>query len=76
MVLWWVVTDRVRPPLPKCLLLQKRPTLTPAQVKAILRGTATDVTVGVSAMGQPAGPGIDAATGSGLVHALNAWLSA
>jgi subtilisin family serine protease len=58
------------------LLLQKRPTLTPAQVKAILRGTATDVTVGVSAMGQPAGPGVDAATGSGLVHALNAWLSA
>jgi subtilisin family serine protease len=58
------------------LLLQKRPTLTPAQVKAILRSTATDVTTGVSAMGQPAGPGVDAATGSGLVHALNAWLSA
>jgi subtilisin family serine protease len=58
------------------LLLQKRPTLLPAQVKAILRSTATDVTVGTSAMGQPAGPGVDAATGSGLVHALNAWQSA
>jgi subtilisin family serine protease len=55
------------------LLLQKRPTLTPAQIKAVLRATATDVTVGVSAMGQAAGPGVDPATGSGLVHALRAW---
>jgi subtilisin family serine protease len=58
------------------LLLQKRSTLTPAQVKALLRATATDVTAGVSAMGEPAGPGVDPATGSGLVHALNGWLSA
>ncbi len=58
------------------LLLQKRTTLTPAQTKAILRATATDVTVGVSAMGEPAGPGADRATGSGLVHGLRAWLAA
>jgi subtilisin family serine protease len=58
------------------LLKQKRPALTPAQVKAILRATATDVTVGTSAMGESAGPGVDAATGSGLVNALRAWLTA
>jgi subtilisin family serine protease len=57
------------------LLLQKRPTLTPAQIKAALRATAIDVTTGTSAMGEPAGPGIDNATGSGLVDALSAWLS-
>ena len=58
------------------LLLQKRPGLTPAQVKAILRSTATDVTTGTSAMGQAAGPGVDPATGTGLVHALKAWQAA
>ena len=57
------------------LLLQKHPTLTPAQVKAALRATATDVTTGTSFMGQPAGPGIDNATGTGLVNALLAWQS-
>ncbi len=58
------------------LLLQKRPSLTPAQVKAILRASAIDVTLGTSAMGEPAGPGVDRATGSGLVSALRAWQSA
>lgn len=58
------------------LLLQKRPTLTSSQIKAILRGTATDVTVGTSAMGETAGPGVDNATGAGLVNALRAWQSA
>ena len=57
------------------LMLQKRPTLTPAQVKSILRATATDVTVGVSFMGEAAGPGLDNATGTGLVNALLAWQS-
>ena len=57
------------------LLLQKHPTLTPAQVKAALRATATDVIAGSSFMGQPAGPGIDNATGAGLVNALLAWQS-
>jgi subtilisin family serine protease len=58
------------------LLLQKRPTLLPNQVKAILRATATDVTAGTSSMGDPAGPGVDLATGSGLVNALRAWQAA
>lgn len=56
------------------LLLQKRPGLTPSQVKAILRATATDVVAGHSAMGDAAGPGPDLATGAGLVNALSAWL--
>ncbi len=55
------------------LLLQKRPALTPTQVKAILRATAVDVTVGTSAMGESAGPGVDRATGAGLVNAFRAW---
>jgi serine protease AprX len=55
------------------LLLQKKPTLTPERVKAVLRLTAVDVKKGASAMGEPAGPGADAATGAGLVHALKAW---
>jgi subtilisin family serine protease len=58
------------------LLLQKRPSLTPSQVKAILRATAVDVTTGTSAMGESAGPGVDPATGAGLVDALRAWQTA
>ena len=58
------------------LMLQKRPSLTPAEIKTILRATATDVTTGVSFHGHPAGPGVDLATGAGLVHALQAWRSA
>jgi serine protease AprX len=57
------------------LLLQKRPTLTPSQVKAVIRATAIDVVTGVSSMGEPAGPGIDKATGAGLANALAAWQS-
>ncbi len=57
------------------LLLQKRPGLAPAEIKAVLRATARDVTAGASAMGEPAGPGADPATGSGLVDALKAWLA-
>ena len=55
---------------------EKRPSLTPDQVKAVLRASATDVTSGTSSTGQAAGPGIDPATGSGLVHALRAWQAA
>jgi serine protease AprX len=36
--------------------------------------SAVDVTTGSSAMGDPAGPGPDAATGAGLVDAKWAWL--
>jgi len=56
------------------LLLQKKPTLTPNQIKTILRGTAVDVTTGTSSNGDAAGVGPDRATGTGLVNALQAWL--
>jgi subtilase family serine protease len=58
------------------LVLKAHPGLTPAQIKAKLISTATDVTAGTSAMGQPAGPGWDAATGAGLVSAKWAYLVA
>jgi subtilisin family serine protease len=58
------------------LLLQRNPGLTPADVKNVLRRTAFDVQTGsanaASTPGSPAmtaGPGIDDATGSGLVDA-------
>ena len=57
------------------LLLEKKPTLTPAQVKDILKKSATDVKTGTSGSGQPAGPGPDAATGAGLLNAKWAWLN-
>lgn len=65
------------------LLLQKNPKLTPAEVKALLTRTAVDVLVGGAnpacdpeGVGIKAGPGIDGATGSGLVNAHAAWLQA
>ncbi len=57
------------------LLLQKKPALTPNQVKTILRGTAVDVTTGTSYHGDVAVVGPDRATGTGLVDALRAWLA-
>ncbi len=57
------------------LLLEKKPTLTPAQVKEILKKSATDVKIGTSSQGQTAGPGVDAATGAGLFNAKWAWLN-
>jgi serine protease AprX len=56
------------------LMLQKNPSLTPAQVKDRLIKSATDVKVGNSAMGEPAKPGPDAATGAGLVNAKWAYI--
>lgn len=58
------------------LLLEKDPTLNPAQVKEKLIKSARDVTVGTSATGDPAGPGADDATGAGLVDAKWSWLIA
>lgn len=57
------------------LMLEKDPTLTPADVKTILKNTATDVKVGNSAMGDPAGPGPDDATGAGLVNSKWAYIN-
>jgi subtilisin family serine protease len=54
------------------LIKQVQPGLPPDVVKAILRASARDVNKGNSAMGQPAGPGHDGATGAGLVDALAA----
>ncbi len=62
-----------------CALIKEAcPKLTPAQVRDILKATATDVTVGNChpAHGHAAGPGFDLATGSGLVDANKAVLSA
>jgi subtilisin family serine protease len=62
------------------LLLQKNPGLTPADIKAVLRRTARDVTRGhansaSSDNGVPmtATDGDDGATGAGLVDAFAAW---
>jgi hypothetical protein len=55
------------------LLLAYDQTLSVHDVRAILRDSARDVVVGQSAMGDPAGPGPDAATGAGLVNARDAW---
>jgi hypothetical protein len=64
------------------LVKQACPGLTPAQVKNILMKTARDVTSGtcsgtaLSPAGNPAGSGPDLATGTGLVDAHKAVLSA
>jgi subtilisin family serine protease len=65
------------------LLLQKNPLLTPAEVKALLTRTAIDVREGSAnpasdpeGVGIKAGPGVDGATGAGLVDAFAAWLQA
>jgi subtilisin family serine protease len=60
------------------LMKQACPKLTPAKVRQIMKSTARDVTVGSSHSNTPgvAGPGPDTATGSGLVDAHKAVLSA
>jgi serine protease AprX len=55
------------------LLLAHDPGLSVTDIRDILRDSARDVTTGASAMGDPAGPGPDAATGAGLVDAREAW---
>jgi len=62
------------------LLLEKNRSLTPADIKAVLKRTARDVSTGRGnpasdprGQGLPAGPGSDGATGSGLVDAFAAW---
>jgi len=54
------------------LVLQCNPALTPDQVKSLLENTATDITSGSSGSGEAAGPGVDLATGHGLVDARSA----
>lgn len=61
------------------LLLQKRPTLKPAEIKSILRRTARDVDRGTANAASNEGTaltasaGDDGATGAGLVDAYQAW---
>lgn len=56
-----------------CALLKEAdPSLTPEQIKSILKHTALDITTGINAHGKIAGPGPDGATGFGLVDATRA----
>jgi hypothetical protein len=55
------------------LLKQAQPGLSPPLVKNILRASARDVQAGMSNNGQPAGPGLDGATGAGLMDAFAAY---
>jgi hypothetical protein len=54
------------------LMMQKNPNLSPDTAKTILMLTARDIITGVSASGDAAGPGVDDATGHGLVDAEQA----
>ncbi len=62
------------------LLKQAHPAITPAQVREVLKSTARDITEGHSfdrpGMNNPAGAGVDLATGAGLVDAHRAVLLA
>jgi subtilisin family serine protease len=58
------------------LLLEKKPGLSPADVKKKLMDTARDITTGTSGTGETAGPGNDDATGAGLVDAKWSYLVA
>ena len=61
------------------LLLEKDPSLTPGEIKSVLRRTCRDVVNGSANPASnegypvPAGPGIDGATGAGLVDAFAAF---
>lgn len=49
------------------LLLNAKPSLTPAEIKQALMDTAINVTIGASASGEPADIGPDNATGAGMI---------
>lgn len=67
-------TSAASPQTAGVLALMKgiNPALTADQARQILRSTAVDVLHGMSAMGQTAGQGRDAATGAGLIDAFKA----
>lgn len=58
------------------LMLQVNPDLSPRDVKSILIATARDILTGQTAAGDSAGPGIDPATGAGVVDAFGACMRA
>ncbi|RLI84090.1 MAG: hypothetical protein DRO98_08905, partial [Archaeoglobales archaeon] len=73
----WVVASGTSSATPQvagvvALLKEVDPNLNQVQIKDILERTATDVSKGSSAMGDPAEPGWDTATGYGLVNAAKA----
>ena len=62
------------------LLLERDPTLSPEEIKSLLRRMSRDVVLGAANPasnqrdgGLAAGQGADSATGSGLVDAFAAW---
>lgn len=56
-----------------CALLKEvDSSLTPSEIKSILKFTARDITIGTNAHNRDAGPGPDGATGFGLVNAERA----
>jgi hypothetical protein len=57
------------------LMLEKKPSLKPAQLKQKMMSTARDVKNGTSGTGETAGPGNDNATGAGLVDAKWSYIS-
>ena len=57
------------------LLIQKKPSLTPHDVRGALMNNGTDILTGSTFTGDVAALGPDNATGGGLVNALKAWLS-
>jgi subtilisin family serine protease len=54
------------------LILSKHPGANLTEIRHRLSSTAVDITAGQSYMGDPAGPGVDDATGYGLVNAEKA----
>ncbi|HVM14340.1 MAG TPA: S8 family serine peptidase [Egibacteraceae bacterium] len=58
------------------LLRQVQPGLSPVSARELLKASARDVSIGRSAMGEPADHGHDGATGAGLVDAHRACLLA
>ena len=57
------------------LLLEKKPGMSPSEVKQKLMKSARDVKAGTSGTGETAGPGTDDATGAGLVDAKWAYIT-
>src|SRR5262245_41327979 len=78
---WWLCTDGgtscATPQVAgiAALLIQKKPTLTPHDVRGALIHNGTDVIHGYTFTGDQADDGPDCATGGGLVNAVRAWSS-
>jgi serine protease AprX len=58
------------------LMLSAHDKLTPSEIRSVLVASTVDVTEGTTALGDVASPGLDVATGAGLIDALSACLQA